>query len=110
MVGYIPDRGDIVWLDFDPQKGKEISKTRPALVISPLKYNKKTGLAIFMPITSQVKNYPFEIEVNENDIRGAILCDQIRSFDWCLRRAKKITTLDKNKIQQALLMLRLLLD
>jgi mRNA interferase MazF len=110
MVDYIPGRGDIVWLDFGPQKGKEISKTRPALVISPLKYNKKTSLALFMPITSQVKNYPFEIEINTNEIQGAILCDQVRSLDWQLRRARKITTLDKNKTQQALSMFKLLLD
>ena len=59
MVKYIPDRGDIVWLNFEPQKGNEITKTRPALVISPKKYNAKTNLAVFMPLTSHVKGYPF---------------------------------------------------
>jgi hypothetical protein len=63
MVKYVPDQGDIVWLDFKPQKSNEIKKTRPALVISCKKYNTKTSLAIFMPITSKIKHYPFEIEV-----------------------------------------------
>ena len=58
---YVPDRQDIVWLEFEPQKGKEILKTRPALIISPQEYNHKVGLALCMPITSKVKNYPFEI-------------------------------------------------
>lgn len=88
MVVYIPDRGDIVWLEFDPQKGKEIQKTRPALVISPFHYNKKTGLGLFMPITSQIKGYPFEVIIKTNEIHGAVLSDQIRSLDWEARKAK----------------------
>ncbi len=55
MVAYVPKRGDVVWLHFDPQKGKEIQKRRPAVVVSPKEYNKKTGLALFMPITSQIE-------------------------------------------------------
>ena len=92
MVDYIPNRGEIIWINFDPQKGKEIKKIRPALVISPQKYNQKTGLLLCMPVTSQVKGYPFEVTVNEEQIKGAILCDQVRSFDWREREAEKITT------------------
>jgi mRNA interferase MazF len=110
MVKYTPHRGDIVWLNFDPQQGKEITKTRPALVISPKKYNIKTGLAIFMPITSQVKNYPFEIEIMLNNSKGAILCDQIRSLDWKARQANKISTLDESLLNDALSKLRLLIS
>jgi mRNA interferase MazF len=85
---YTPKRGDIVWLDFDPQKGKEIQKTRPALTISPLSYNLKVGLGLFMPITSKIKGYPFEVIIEIPEIQGAVLCDQIRSLDWKARNAK----------------------
>ena len=91
MVGYIPCRRDIVWLDFNPQQGKEITKTRPALVISPELYNAKTGLALFMPITSKIKNYPFECIIHNNKIQGTVLCDQIRSLDWRAGKAQYIT-------------------
>ena len=88
MVRYAPKEGDIVWLKFDPQKGKEIQKTRPALTISSHAYNLKTGLGLFMPITSKIKGYPFEVIINKDEIQGAILCDQIRSLDWKARKAK----------------------
>ena len=88
MVRYAPKQGDIVWLEFDPQKDKEIQKTQPALTISPHAYNLKTGLGLFMPITSKIKGYPFEVIVNKEEIQGAILCDQIRSLDWKARKAK----------------------
>lgn len=88
MVRYAPKAGDIVWLEFDPQKGKEIQKTRPALTISHHSYNLKTGLGLFMPITSKIKGYPFEVTINQDEIHGAILCDQIRSLDWRARKAK----------------------
>ena len=88
MVAYLPKRGDVVWLEFDPQKGKEIQETWPALVISPHQYNQKTGLGLFMLITSQIKGYPFEVEIDLDVVKGAILCDQIRSLDWKARKAK----------------------
>jgi mRNA interferase MazF len=110
MVKYVPDQGDIVWLDFEPQKGNEIKKTRPALVISCKKYNAKTNLAIFMPITSQIKHYPFELEVNINGKAGAILCDQVRSLDWKERKATKITTLSNELLEAAISKLSLLIS
>lgn len=67
MVKFTPKQGDIVWLEFDPQKGKEIQKKRPALTISPLAYNAKTGLGLFMLITSKIKGYPFEVVVDEKE-------------------------------------------
>lgn len=89
---YCPDRGDVVWLEFDPQRGREIQKKRPAVVISPHTYNIKTSLALFMPITSHVKGYPFECVLEIPDqITGAVLCDQIRSLDWRARQARYIT-------------------
>ena len=97
MVDYFPNQGDIVWLEFEPQKGKEINKIRPALVVSPQKYNKKTGLALFMPITRQIKEYPFEFLLKGKKVEGVILCDQIRSLDW---KARKASYLDKISAEQ----------
>jgi mRNA interferase MazF len=102
MVKYVPARGDIIWLEFDPQKGKEIQKTRPALTISPYEYNLKTGLGLFMPITSKIKGYPFEILIENKEIQGAVLCDQIRSLDWKVRNAKFITHLATTILDEAL--------
>ncbi|WP_293445742.1 endoribonuclease MazF [Persephonella sp.] len=85
---YIPDSGDIVWLDFDPQVGREQSKRRPALCMSPKIYNEKSGLAIFCPITSISKGYPFEVEINTEQIKGVILADQVRSLDYKERKAQ----------------------
>lgn len=109
MVTFIPERGDVVWLNFEPQKGKEIHKTRPAVVLTPYKYNLKSGLALFVPITSQIKGYPFEVIINFKQIKGAVLCDQVRSMDWKARTATKILTLDKILINVILSKLRLLL-
>ncbi len=102
MVKYFPEKGDVVLLDFDPQKGKEIKKRRPALTISPLIYNSKSGLALFFPITSQIKGYPFELIVKEEEINGAILCDQMRSFDWKERRAQFCCHLSPIILEEAL--------
>ncbi|WCR56102.1 type II toxin-antitoxin system PemK/MazF family toxin [Rickettsia asembonensis] len=109
MVNYIPEKGDIVWLDFEPQKGKEIQKTRPAVVLSPYKYHLKSGLALFAPITSQIKNYPFEVIIDFQQIKGAVLCDQVRSMDFKARKANKILTLNKILIDEIIHKLKLLL-
>ena len=94
MVGsrsYVPERGDIVWLTLNPQAGHEQSGRRPALVVSPSVYNGRSGLALFCPITGQVKGYPFEVLVPDNlPVQGAILSDQLRSLDWRARQAEPI--------------------
>lgn len=88
---YSPERGDIVWLQFDPRAGHEQAGRRPAIVVSPRIYNQRVGLALFCPITSQVKGYPFEVEIPPGSkASGAVLCDQIKSLDWRARRAKKL--------------------
>ncbi len=90
-MAYIPDRGDAVWIQFDPQAGHEQRGHRPALVLSPASYNGRTGLAILCPITSQQKGYPFEVRLpDELKLSGVILADQIKSFDWRTRRASFI--------------------
>ena len=89
MQGYVPDRGDIVWLSFTPQAGHEQAGHRPALVVSQQEYNALTSLALFCPITSQVKGYPFEVNLPSNSsITGVVLADQIKSLDWRARGAR----------------------
>ena len=88
---YVPQRGDIVWLSFQPQAGHEQSGRRPALVLSPAEYNGKVGLALFCPITSQVKGYPFEVAVPASlAVGGVVLSDQVKSLDWRARRAEYV--------------------
>lgn len=91
---YIPGRGDAVWLTFDSQAGHEQAGHRPALVISPRVYNAKAGLSLVCPITSQVKQYPFEVELPPGlPVAGVVLADQIKSLDWRARKADYICTL-----------------
>ena len=88
---YVPDRGDLVWLEFTPQTGSEQAGRRPALVISPKAYNAKVGLALFCPVTSRVKGYPFEVALPEGSgVVGVVLADQLKSLDWRARKAKLI--------------------
>ena len=77
--------------------------------ISPGRYNAKVGLALFAPITSQIKNYPFEVVINSDKIKGAVLCDQVRSMDWRKRGAVKIVSLDVIIVEEILTKLKLLL-
>jgi mRNA interferase MazF len=97
---YIPDRGDIVWLNFNPQSGREQSGKRPAFVISPKSYNEKIGLGLFCPITSKIKNYSFEVMIANNKISGVVLSDQIKSFDWKARDVEFIAKADPNDINE----------
>jgi mRNA interferase MazF len=89
-MAYTPDRGDIVWLNFTPQAGHEQKGKRPAIILSPKEYNKKTGLAVCCPITSNVKGYPFEVIVNGKKIDGAVLSDHLKNLDWKARDIKYI--------------------
>ena len=86
MSAYVPEAGDIVWLQFDPQAGHEQAGHRPALVLSPARYNKIRGMMICCPMTSRIKGYPFEVVVSQ-DPPSAVLSDQIKSLDWKARRA-----------------------
>jgi mRNA interferase MazF len=100
---YIPDRGDMVWLSFNPQSGHEQAGRRPALVLSPRVYNEKTGLAIVCPITSQIKGYPFEASIPENsEIMGVILSDQVKNLDWKARKVEFIGKLPKNALTEVI--------
>jgi mRNA interferase MazF len=85
---YVPDTGDVVWLSFDPQVGHEQAGHRPALVLSPAAYNEKTSLMVCCPMTTQTKNYPFEVVIGGTP-PSAVLADQVKSLDWRKRRARK---------------------
>ena len=109
-TAYIPDRGDIVRLSFTPQAGHEQAGRRPALVLSPAAYNGRVGLAIFCPITSQVKGYPFEVPIPSGlPISGAILGDQVKSHDLRARKAEFVCFLDHDALTTVLKRLRTLL-
>lgn len=102
-MAYVPSRGDVVWLDFNPQTGHEQAGKRPAFVLSPAAYNRKVGLALFCPITNKVKGYPFEVDVTEGlEVTGTILSDQIKSLDWKARDATFICKLSDEVIEQVL--------
>ena len=107
---YVPNRGDIVWLNFNPQAGHEQAGRRPAVALSPSAYNGRVGLALFCPITNQVKGYPFEVAVPEGlTVSGVILSDQIKSFDWRARQATFITRLPEETVAEVLWKLATLL-
>jgi mRNA interferase MazF len=90
-AAYVPDRGDFVWLEFTSQTSSEQAVRRPALVISAKAYNVKVGLALFCPVTSRVKGYPFEVVLPEGSgVIGVVLADQLKSLDWRARKAKLI--------------------
>lgn len=97
---HIPERGDVVWLDFNPVRGHEQSGRRPALIISSKKYNAKSGLALACPITSHIKGYPFEVEFKTKAVQGVILADQIRAIDWTQRNAKRIGVVSESVITE----------
>lgn len=97
---YVPDRGDAVWLDFDPQAGREQAGRRPGVVMSPASYNSKAGLAIICPITNRAKGYPFETPLPMGlPISGVVLADHARSRDWNARRAELICRLPSEVIE-----------
>jgi mRNA interferase MazF len=83
---YVPDEGDIVWIDFDPQKGHEQAGHRPAVILSPAGYNGRAGLIVCCPTTTRIKGYPFEVRLSGQPDSVA-LADQVKSFDWRARRA-----------------------
>ncbi len=87
--GYAPDTGDLVWLSFSPQAGREQAGRRPALVLSPRLYNAKSGLCVVCPVTQQPKGYPFEVILPDGlPVAGVVLTDHVKSADWQARLAE----------------------
>ena len=108
---YVPNTGDIVWLAFTPQSGHERAGRRPALVLSPRSYNEKTGLALFCPITSNVKGYPFEVSLPPSStVTGVVLADQVKSLDWRARRTRFESQAPSHVVGEVLDKLTVLLD
>lgn len=106
-----PESGDLVWLDFSPQAGREQSGRRPGLVISPLTYNQKVGLCLVCPVTSQVKGFPFEVALPTGlPIIGVVLADHVRSADWRERRCERIARAPMEVLADVCGKLRALLD
>jgi mRNA interferase MazF len=97
---YIPERGDLIWINFDPQSGSEQAGKRPAIVLSRSAYN-RIGLCILCPITSKIKGFPFEVVLPEGAVlHGAVLCDQVSSLDWRSRFASFAGKLDAKTLEQ----------
>jgi mRNA interferase MazF len=88
VASYVPDAGDIVWLDFDPQAGRERGRRRPALVLTDQSYNRASGLSVVCPLTSKRKPYPFALPVVMDKVEGAVLVDHLKSVDWKVRAVK----------------------
>lgn len=103
MALYVPDLGDLVWLDFDPQAGREQAGRRPALVLSPKLYNRRSGLALFCPITNQTKGYAFEVSLPAGcGVTGVVLADHVKSADWRIREARRIGRVPQETLDEVL--------
>ncbi|EGQ8190309.1 pemK-like family protein [Vibrio cholerae] len=105
MATYIPQRNDIIWLDFEPVKGKEIGKYRPALVLSSKEYNQQTGLLICCPISTSIRGQALEVPVNNLDKPSVVAASLIQTLSWKDRAAKKITTAEHGVMEDVLLRL-----
>ena len=106
-----PDRGDLIWVSLNPQAGHEQAGRRPALVLSPVEYNSRVGLALMCPVTSRTKGYPFEVSLpSDLDVTGVILADQIKSLEWRARRAEIACRVPKSVTDEVLGKLNTLLS
>lgn len=109
-MAYVPDRGDAVWINFNPQAGHEQAGRRPAVILSPASYNRKVGLAIFCPITNQIKGYPFEVIIPiGSKVTGVVLSDQVKNLDWKVREVEFIARLPAFVVVEVLKKLKTLL-
>lgn len=101
--GYVPERGDVVWITLNPQAGHEQAGRRPAVVLSPGDYNARVGLALLCPVTNQVKGYPFEVRIPAGlPVTGVVLADQVRRLDWRARDAERMCVLPGEMIAEVL--------
>jgi len=110
VMTYVPDRGDAIWIDFNPQAGHEQAGRRPAIVLSPQSYNRKVGLCLLCPITNKAKGNPFEVSIpTSSGVTGVVLSDQAKSLDWRMRNAEFIAGLPDSVTTEVLKKLRTLL-
>lgn len=109
--GWVPDRGDLIWVEFTPQAGHEQAGRRPALVVSPRAYNAAAGLALLCPVTSRVKGYAFEVALPDGgSVKGVVLADQIKSQDWRARRVHHIGSVTGTVMEEVRAKLRTLVE
>ncbi|WP_448216118.1 type II toxin-antitoxin system PemK/MazF family toxin [Endozoicomonas sp. 2B-B] len=99
---YIPDRGDVVWINFDPSSGREIRKRRPGLVLSNKLYSRFTKYALVAPITSTIRGWPFEVKIDGGDVSGVALCEQIKSLDYLSGELEFIEKADPDAVEEAI--------
>jgi mRNA interferase MazF len=98
---YVPDAGDLIWLSFSPQAGRDQAGRRPALVLSPRLYNAKAGLCVFCPVTSQVKGYPFEVALPAGlPVQGVVLSDHVKSANWQARHSERLGPAPAEVVEQ----------
>ena len=103
---YIPKKGDIIWINFNPQSGREQMGRRPAWVVSPNIYNSKVGLIIVCPITTKIKNYPFEVKIPDTlIISGVVLSDQVKSLDYQTREAEFVCKIPSETLAEVIMMI-----
>ena len=109
-VGYVPDRGHVVWVAFADGWGHEQRGRRPALVVSPEAYNARSGLALVCPMTARVKGYPFEVPLDVGTVHGAVLVDQLQSIDWRARQARYAGRASRGTLREVQEKLRTLIE
>lgn len=108
---WVPERGDVIWLEFDPQAGREQAGRRPAVVLSPASYNAPTSRALCVPVSSKAKGYPFEIALpDECAVQGVAFADQVKCLDWRARFARPAATLPEHIVDSILARTRALLE
>ena len=108
---WVPDRGDVVWLEFDPQAGREQAGRRPAIVLSPASYNAPTSRALCVPVTTRAKGYPFEVPLPAGfPVQGVAFADQVKCLDWRARHARLVGALPPGVLAEVLARTRALLE
>ncbi len=107
---YVPNRGDVIWINLNPTKGHEQANLRPALVLSPQNYNKKTHLCVVCPITSNSKKYPFEVMFEGKKVQGVILSDHVRSLDWKQREVRFVEKVSSDTLGEVIEKLTVLIS
>jgi mRNA interferase MazF len=107
----VPERGDVIWLEFDPQAGREQAGRRPAVVLSPASYNAPTSRALCVPVSTKAKGYPFEVALPADfPVQGVVFADQVKCLDWRARHARPLGTLPPAVLASLLARARALLD